>query len=117
MQAELRQPGQLLLHRQLHVMSGDAFVVRDRLIVNQRALREVGGGDDDAARALAIRRAGDVVGCSGGLESGYGFDGDWRLRKKSEELWKFRLHLGNVVSEVFEDLLGGSRNVFRIRFE
>src|SRR6266576_161257 len=57
------------------------------------------------------------MGCSGGLEGGYGFDGDWRLRKKSEELRKFRLHLGNIVAKVFEDLLGRSRNVFRIRFE
>src|SRR6266851_10429841 len=98
-------------------MSGNAFVVGDRLVVDQRALREVGGGNDDAARARAVRSAGHVVGCSGGLEGGYGFDGDWRLRKKSEELRKFRLHLSDVVAEVFEDQLGGSRNVFRIRFE
>ena len=67
-------------------MSGDAFVVGDRLVVDQRALCEVGGGDDDAAGALAVRSAGDVVGCSGGLESGYGFDGDRRLGKQGEEL-------------------------------
>src|ERR1700675_972954 len=98
-------------------MSGDAFVVGDRLIIDQRALREVGGGDDHAAGTLAVRRAGNVVGCSGGLEGGYGFNGDWRLRKKSKYLRKFRLHLTDVVAEVFENLLGGSRNVFRIRFE
>ena len=86
-------------------MSGNAFVVGDRLVVDQRALREVGGGDDDAAGALAVRSAGDVVGCSGGLEGGYGFDGDRRLGKQSEELRKFRLHLGDVVAEVVEDLL------------
>src|SRR5438309_7345041 len=57
------------------------------------------------------------MGCSGGLEGRYGFNGDRRLRKKSEELRKFRLHLGNIVAKVFEDLLGRSRNVFRIRFE
>src|SRR4029077_246363 len=98
-------------------MSGNAFVKGDCLVVDQRALREIGGGDDDAAGSLAVRSAGHVVGCSGGLEGGYGFDGDGRLRKKSEELWKFRLHLGDVVARVFEDLLVGSRNVFRIRFE
>ena len=117
MEAELRQPCELLLHRQLHVMSGDAFMVGDCLVVDERALREIGGGNDDATGALAVRRAGHVMGCSGRLECGYGFDGDWRLRKKSEELRKFRLHLGNVVAEGFEDLLGRSRNVFRIRFE
>src|SRR5713101_3635729 len=97
-------------------MSGGAFVVDNRLVVDQRAFREVGGGDDDAARALAVRRAGNVVGRSGRLEGGYGFDGDWRLRKKSKELRKFRFHLSDVVAEVFEDLLGGSRNVFGICF-
>src|ERR1700675_88736 len=98
-------------------MSGNAFVIGDRLIVDQRAFSEVGSGDDDAAGALAVRRAGNIVGCSGRLEGGYGFYGDWGLWKKSEELRKFRLHLGDVVAEVLENLLRGSRNVFRIRFE
>src|ERR1700674_2148970 len=98
-------------------MSGDALVIGDRLIVDQRALREVGGGDDDAAGTLAVRSAGDVVGCSRGLEGWYGCDGDWRLRKKSEKLWKFRLHLGDVVPEVFENLLRRRWNVFGISFE
>src|SRR5208337_1263587 len=98
-------------------MSGDALVVGDRLVVDERALGEVGSGDDDAAGALAIRRAGDVVGCSGGLEGGYGFDGDRRLRKKSEKLREFRLHLGDVVAEIFEDLLRRGGNVFGIGFE
>jgi len=77
-------------------------VIGDRLVVDERALGEVGGGNDDAAGTLAVRRAGDVVGASGGLEVGYGFDGDRRLRKKVEELRKLRLHLGDVVAEVFE---------------
>src|SRR5258708_38284108 len=98
-------------------MSRNPFVVGDRLIIDQRALCEVGSRDDDAAGALTVRRAGDVVGCCGGLEGGYGFNRDWRLRKKSEELWKFRLHLGDIVAEVFEGLLRGSRKGFRVRFE
>src|ERR1700687_1238685 len=98
-------------------MSGDAFVVGDRLVVDQRALGEVGGCDDNAPGALAVRRAGNVVGCSGRLEGGYGLHGNWRLRKKSEELRKFRLHLGDVVAEVFENLLRGGWNVFGIRFQ
>src|SRR5271163_3946092 len=98
-------------------MSGDAFVVGDRFVVDQRALREVGSRYDDAARALAIRRARDIVGCRRGLEGGYGFNRDRRLRKKSEELGKLRLHLRNVMAEVVEYLLGRCGNVFRIRFE
>src|SRR5208283_591547 len=98
-------------------MSGNAFVVGDRLVVDERALGEVRGGDHDAAGTLAVRRAGDVVGGSGGLECGYGFDGDWRLRKKRKELRKFRLHLSDVMAEVFENLLRGSRFVFGVGFE
>src|SRR5258708_39492672 len=97
-------------------MSGNAFVVGDRLVIDQGALREVGGGDDDAAGAFAIRRAGDVMGCGGGLEGGNGFDGDWRLRKKSEELRKLRLHLGDVVAGVIEELLRRSRRGFWVVF-
>ena len=43
--------------------------------------REIGGGHDDAAGALAIRRAGLIVRGLGGLEiGGMGFDGDRRCR-------------------------------------
>ncbi len=61
-------------------MSGDAFVIGDGLVVDERALSEIGGGDDDAAGALAVGSAGDVVGGCGGLEYRDGFDGDWRLK-------------------------------------
>src|SRR6266853_576266 len=98
-------------------MSGDAFVVSDGLVVDQRALSEVGGGDDDAAGSLAVGSAGDVVGGGGGLECGDGFDGHWRSGKQSEELREFGLHLGDVVAEVLEDLLGGGGDVFGIAFE
>src|ERR1035437_6249498 len=98
-------------------MSGDAFVVGGRLVVNERALGEVGGGDDDAAGVLAVRGAGDVVGGSGGLEGRYGLDRDRRFRKKSEELREFWLHLGDVVAEIFEDLLRRGGNVLGISFE
>src|SRR5208283_3320850 len=98
-------------------MSGNAFMVGDRLVIDERALGEVGGSNHDAARALAVRSAGDVVGGSGGLEGGYGLDRDRRLRKKSEKLRKLRLHLRDVVAEIFENLVGRGRNVFGIRFE
>ncbi len=55
--------------------------------------------------------------CRGGLKSGYGFDGDRRLGKKSEKLREFRLHLSNVAAEIVEDLVRGGRNVFGIGFE
>ena len=98
-------------------MSGDAFVVGDRLVVDQRALREVGGRNDDAPGALAVRGAGDVVRGSGRLKCGYGFDRDRRLWKKGEELRKLRLHLGDVAAEIVQDLLRRGRDVFGIRFE
>src|SRR5208283_3153361 len=98
-------------------MSGNAFVVGDRLVVDERALGEVRGGDHDAAGTLAVGSAGNVVGGSGSLECGYGLDRDRRLRKKSEKLRKLRLHLRDVVAEIFENLLRGSRFVFGIGFE
>src|SRR5271155_6217513 len=98
-------------------MSGDAFVVGDRLIVDQRALSEVGGGDNNAAGAPAIWRAGNIVGRSGSLECRYGFDGDRRLGKQGEELREFRLHLSDVVAEIVENLVRGGRNVLGIGFE
>src|SRR5271157_1442300 len=97
-------------------MSGNAFVVGDGFVVDERAVLEVGGGNHNAAGALAVRSAGDVVGGSGGLEGGYGLDRDRRLWKKSEKLRKFRLHLRDVVAEIFEDLVGRGRNVFGICF-
>src|SRR5580692_1726918 len=98
-------------------MSGDAFVVGDRLVVDQRALREVGSRYDDAARTLAIGRARDIVSCRSRLKGGYGFNRDRRFREKSEELGKLRLHLRNVTAEIVEYLFGRCGNVFGIGFE
>src|SRR5208282_5910886 len=95
-------------------MSGNAFVVSNCLIVDERALGEIGSGYDDAAGALTVRRTGDVVRSGGGLECGDGFDSDRRLWKKSEELGKFRLHLSDVTAEIVEDLIGGRWNIFWI---
>src|SRR5580704_9029311 len=98
-------------------MSGDAFVVGDGFVIDERALSKLGSGHHDAAWAFAVRSAGHVVGCSGGLKGRYCFNGDRRLGKKGEKLRKFRLHLSNVAAEIVEDLIGGGRNVFGIRFE
>src|SRR5579871_5793870 len=94
-----------------------AFVVGNGFVVDQRASSEIRRRDDDAARAFAIRSASYVVSCCGRLECGDSFNGDWRFRKQGKQLRKFRLHLGNVVTEIVEDLLRGSRNVFGIGFE
>src|ERR1022692_1605168 len=117
MEPELGQPGELLLDGELHVMSRDAFMVSDRLVVDERALGKIRSGNDDAARTLAVGRASDVMSCTSGLERRYGFDGDWRLRKQREELRELGLHLGDVAAEIVKDLVGGSRNVFGIRLE
>src|SRR5260370_33306769 len=95
-------------------MAGDAFVVGDGFVVDERALGEVGGGDDDAAGTLAVRRTGDVVGGSSGLKSGYGFDGDWRLREECEEGREVRLHLGDVGAGGVEGFVCGGREGFWI---
>src|SRR5450759_181945 len=98
-------------------MSGDAFVVGDRLVVDQRAVREVGGRNDDAAWAFAVSSTGDVVRRSGGLKCRNGFDRYRRFWKKCEELRKLRLHLGDVATEIHQDLLRRSRDVLGIRLE
>ena len=116
-QAELGQPGELLLDGKLHVMAGNAFVIGDGFVIDERAVREIGSGHDDAAGALAVRSAGNVVGCGRRLEGGYGLDRDRRLGQEGEELRKFGLHLGDVMAEVVENLVGGSGNVFGIGFE
>src|ERR1700733_3108230 len=98
-------------------MSWNAFVISNRLVINERALREVRSSDDDTARALAIGSAGDVVSCSSRLKGRNGFDGDWRLGKQREKLRELWLHLGYVAAEIVEDLLRRGRDVFGIGFE
>ena len=61
MQAELGQSLKLLLNRKLHVMTGDALVIRNGFIIDQRAISKVGGGDHHAPRTLSVGRAGHVV--------------------------------------------------------
>src|ERR1700722_12505155 len=114
MESEFGQAAQLLLHRELQVMSGDAFVVRDRFVVDQRALLELGCRHHDAARTLAIRSTGYVVSSSGRLKGRDRFDANGRLRKESEELRKLGFHLRDISAEIVEDLLRRGRNVLGI---
>src|ERR1035437_6488153 len=83
-QPEFRQARKLLLDGKLHVMSGNAFVIGDSLIIDQRALRKVRGRDHHAARPLAVGRPGYVMGCRSGLKCRNGFHGNRRLGQKSE---------------------------------
>ena len=53
-ETELGQTCELLLNRDLHVMAGDAFVVGDGLVEQQRSVGEVAGGDDDAPGSFAV---------------------------------------------------------------
>ena len=78
--AELGQAGELLRDGELHVVAGDALVIGGGLVVDEAAVGEVGGGDDDAAGALAVGGAGLVVRGNGGLEGGDGLDGDRGVR-------------------------------------
>lgn len=89
-------------------------MVGNRLVIDGGTLGEVGGRHYDAARALAIWRAGDVMSGSRRLESRNGFDRDWRLRQEREELRKLGLHLCDVAPKIVEDLLRRSWNVFGI---
>ena len=98
-------------------MSGNAFVVSDCLIVNQRALREIRCRHDHAAGPLTVRRPGDVVSGGGRLKRRNGFDRHRRFRQQGEQFRKLRLHLRDVMAEIIEDLLSGRRDVFRIGFE
>src|SRR6202166_1407769 len=98
-------------------MARNPFVVGDRLVIDGEALGEIGGRHYDPARALAIRRAGDVMSGSRRLESRNGFDRDWRPGQQREKLWKLGLHLRDVVSKIVQDLFRRSWNVFGIGLE
>src|SRR5260370_528642 len=99
------------------MVAGDAFMVRDRFIVDKRALREVRGGDYDAAGPFAVGSSGDVVTCRRGLERGNCLDRYRRLGKQRKQSRQFRLHLRYVPAKIIENLLGGSGFVFGIGFE
>ena len=76
MLAELGQPGHLLCDGALHVVPRYPLVIRNCLIVKQRAMREIGCRDTDAARAFTVRGTRLVVGCIRALEIRNGFDRD-----------------------------------------
>jgi hypothetical protein len=54
-QPEFRKAGELLLRRQLHVMAGNAFMVRDGFVVDQRPFCKIGIGDNHASGAFTGR--------------------------------------------------------------
>ncbi len=105
--SEARQAGEPLLNGELHVVAGNALMIGDGFVVDEGTLREVGGGDGDAAGVFAVGRAGLVVGAGGGLEGRDGFHGDGRFGQQAEELRQLGLHLRDVFAEIVKDLFGG----------
>src|ERR1700720_3134848 len=97
-------------------MARDALMVGDRFIIDQRTLGKIGCGDDDAARPLAVRSAGDIVSGSRRLKGGDGLNRYRGFWKEGENLTKFRVHLSDVVAKVFENLIRRCGYVLRIGF-
>jgi hypothetical protein len=76
MPEKVGQAVQLLRHRLLHVMSGNAFVIGNGFVEDQGARGEIGSRHDDPAGVFAVRRADLVMSRPYGLEGGYGLNGD-----------------------------------------
>src|SRR5512141_1136386 len=113
-QPEFRQTLKLLLNGKLHVVTRDALVIGNGFVVDERALRVIGCGHNNASRALAVGGTSHVVSGGRSVERWNRLDRDRRLRKQGEKFRQLRSHLRDVVSKVIENLLGGGRNVFRI---
>ena len=117
MLAELRQAGEGLLNGDLQVVTGNALVIGNGLIVDVAAVGGVGNGNGDAAGTFAVGRSALVVGGSGGLEWRDGLDCDRGLGKQVKELRQVRFHLVDVLAEVIDDGLSGNGLVFGIVFD
>ena len=76
--AELGQAGEGLLDGDLEVVTGNALMISNSLVINVAAVGGVGDGDGDAAGTFAVWGSALVVGGSGCLEGRDGLDGDWR---------------------------------------
>ena len=66
--AELGQAGKRLLNGDLEMMTGNALMIGDRLVIDEAAMGGVGYGNRNAAGTLAIWRSALVMGGSGSLE-------------------------------------------------
>ena len=84
--AELGQAGERLLDGDLEVMTGNALMVGNGLVIDVATVGRVGDGDRDAAGTFAVWSSALVVGGSGCLEGRDGLDGDSGLRQEVEEL-------------------------------
>src|SRR5579859_1011592 len=111
---KLGQAGELLLHRKLHVVARNAFMVRNRFVVDQRALGELGGCHHHATRTLAVRSARDIVRGGRGLERRNRLDRHRRFREEREQVRKLGFHLRNVVPKVVQNLIRGRGYVFGV---
>src|SRR5215472_15939333 len=81
-------------------MARDALVIGDCLVVNQRALGEVGGCDHYTSRTFAVQGTNNVVRRGRRLERRDCLNSHCRLGQQSEELRQFRLYLGDIAAEV-----------------
>src|ERR1700675_3749477 len=117
MLAKLRQAGHLLCDGPLHVMPGYALVIRNSLVVDQRAVGEMRSGHYHSARSPTIGLASLIVSSHRGLEIRDGFDGDRRARNVAKQLRQLWLHLCDVLAKVLEDLVCGDRPVSGVGLE
>src|SRR5205085_7409946 len=110
------EAGQLLGDGNLHVMAGDALVVRGRLHGDGLARPRLARVHLDAARAGAVGGAGLVLRPRRLLlAEGLGRDDDdLRARQAAEEPRQLRVHLIDVVAIEIEDLLARLRAQIRI---
>ena len=92
-------------------------MIGDSLVVDVAAVGGVGDGNGDAAGTLAVRGSALIVGCGGGLEGRNGLDGDGGLGQQIEELRQMRLHLGDVLAEVFDDGFSGDCMILGVVFD
>src|ERR1700675_2650376 len=117
MLAKLRQAGHLLCDGPLHVMPGYALVIRNSLVVDQRAVGEMRSGHYHSARSPTIGLASLIVSSHRRLVIRDGFDRDRRARDVAEQLRQLWLHLCDVLAKVFEDLVCGDRPVSGVGLE
>src|SRR5579859_3792206 len=100
-------------------MAGNAFVIRDRLDVQQEAMLRIVFIDVDVTRTRAIGGAGSVVGWYGILLARRShWNGDQlRLWQMAKIFGEFRLHLTDVLCVKIEQLLAGGRVELAVIFD
>ena len=113
--AERRKLRQFLCDRDLHVVAGNALVIRGGFYVQRGALFEVAGVHHDMGRPRSILRPFHVVRGSLFLaELLDRHDFQFRFRKTPEHQGQLRIHLVNILLIEVDNLLAGMRVDFGI---